>query len=430
MSLIVRPSFRLSSFLACALSGVVCLATGCGLSSSNSSTEGATAGATEAASVEEPAARSWYERSFTERIFGVAREPLNNLEVVDPDRQATMLSRGAYLVKAAACGSCHGSKPGDESSPLIGGLLMQDSFGPVRVPNITPDKLTGIGDWQPSEVMQAIRASIGKEGRPLSLDLHSTFRWMSDADAQAIALYLRSLPAVKSNVDRRELGRFEKKRLGLFPRHQEFSGYVPDAKSNKPEVYGRYLATHVSGCYSCHTPQGGIIAEAIPFSGSNREEKGFLTPIKSLFQALSANDEDSSLAGKESEFRALLSRDGQKDVLGEGKAAESSVAANAEKSVGALGDNADTAVANGLLPVGGPDIRGGSEGGLLSWSVANIVSYLQSGNRPDGKRIDGRLCPWPYFSQMTDEDQRAIALFIKKGSLAKSVPETKDEKKP
>ncbi len=49
-----------------------------------------------------------------------------------------------------ACGNCH--TPQGPTGPiagkeLAGGLLLEDDAFTVRVPNITPDRETGVGAW-------------------------------------------------------------------------------------------------------------------------------------------------------------------------------------------------------------------------------------------------------------------------------------------
>ena len=163
----------------------------------------------------------WYNTSGIKEIFGDF-DPAAPLYVSNPQRIVELEQRGEYLAKnAAACGSCHMGAPGQTDGALSGGRLMRDSFGEVSAANITPDKETGIGNWNVGAVMRAMRASLDLRGRPLSIDLHRSYRWMSDEDAAAIAVYVLRQPAVTNKVDRRELGGFERNSWGLFPEHRD-----------------------------------------------------------------------------------------------------------------------------------------------------------------------------------------------------------------
>jgi mono/diheme cytochrome c family protein len=79
----------------------------------------------------------------------------------DPASQAR---RGEYLVRAGDCMSCH-TAPGGK--PFAGGSYMPTPFGQLSVPNITPDKSTGIGDWTDEQFYRAMHEGIGRAGEYL-----------------------------------------------------------------------------------------------------------------------------------------------------------------------------------------------------------------------------------------------------------------------
>ena len=176
-----------------------------------------------------------------------------------------VIAHGRYITEnVAACGRCHGPD-------LSGGRKLVDDDGEVFVPNITPDEASGIGTWSISEIAQAIRASIGKEQSALSIELHRGYRWMSDVDTRAIALYLLSVPAVTKKVQRRELGLLARKRMGIISRRVPVEGYVPALGSNTAVVqHGRYLVKHVANCGGCHTAEDGIFSDAEYLSGDDQ----------------------------------------------------------------------------------------------------------------------------------------------------------------
>jgi len=53
------------------------------------------------------------------------------------------------------------------------------------------------------------------------------------------------------------------------------------------------------------------------------------------------------------------------------------------------------------------------ETGLGTWSEAEIVRALARGIARDGRRLDPMAMPWPWFSRLTDDDARAIAVYLK-----------------
>jgi len=112
-----------------------------------------------------------------------------------PQEQGAV-SRGGYLVRAADCASCHTVKGGQ---PFAGGLYMPTPFGRISVPNITPDRETGIGAWSDADFYKALHEGIGRAGENLYPVF--PFPWytkLTRADVLAIKAYLFSLPPVRA----------------------------------------------------------------------------------------------------------------------------------------------------------------------------------------------------------------------------------------
>jgi len=129
-------------------------------------------------------------------------------------------NRGAYLVEAVAhCGECHTPRN------LAGALKRDRRFagtgqGPdgAIVPNITPDRRTGIGRWSRRDVADYL-ASGAKPDGDYAGDIMAEFidsglTYLSASDRNAIAEYVQSLSPVenavgKSNKSRKQKGDFE-----------------------------------------------------------------------------------------------------------------------------------------------------------------------------------------------------------------------------
>ncbi len=163
-------------------------------------------------------------------------------------------SRGEYLVEIAQCGACHGREVANPRSSLSGGFQIRDEFGFVHVPNITPSKGSGIGNWKKEEIASAIRSSIGKDSQKLSISSHQGYRWMSDQDVHDIVDYLLSLEPVDSNDhNQRVLSGLSTKSWGLIEKHSEIRGYVPAPVISTSGYYGMYLVDNVMQCSRCHS---------------------------------------------------------------------------------------------------------------------------------------------------------------------------------
>jgi mono/diheme cytochrome c family protein len=108
-------------------------------------------------------------------------------------------NRGAYLVEALGhCGECHtprGWLGGLDGSRAFAGTTAGPDGG--KVPNITPDKETGIGSWSRADILRVLKTGMLPDfdavGSAMGEVVETTSR-LSDADRQAIAVYLESLP--------------------------------------------------------------------------------------------------------------------------------------------------------------------------------------------------------------------------------------------
>ena len=113
------------------------------------------------------------------------------------------VARGRYLVIIAGCSDCH--TPGaligaPDMKRYLGGSDVGFSIPGLGVfvgQNLTPDKETGIGSWTSEQIVAAIRTGKKPDGGELSgIMPYPAFSHLTDEDAQAIAAFLKSIPAV------------------------------------------------------------------------------------------------------------------------------------------------------------------------------------------------------------------------------------------
>ena len=108
------------------------------------------------------------------------------------------LNRGAYLVEGPGhCGECHTPRnrlgAPDPARAFSGG---PDPDGEGNFPNITPHA-DGIGDWSVGDIKTALRTGLLPDFETLGGDMvpvQENMAELSDADREAIAVYLKSLP--------------------------------------------------------------------------------------------------------------------------------------------------------------------------------------------------------------------------------------------
>ena len=193
--------------------------------------------------------------------------------------ESVSVERGEYIVRSVAvCGHCHSGEPKNADGPLSGGREFHNwRIGTARASNLTSDPETGLGSWSEAEIVRAIRNGQSRDGRLIAPVM--PYEWlhgMSDADAFAVARYLKSLPPVRNAVQQSPNLAFKIGRgLLLQPKP---AVQVPDpAHASSPE-YGRYLAMHVGLCADCHTQRGGLLAKADMsrlLAGTSNPPKGF-----------------------------------------------------------------------------------------------------------------------------------------------------------
>lgn len=118
------------------------------------------------------------------------------------------IERGRYLVDhVSLCGDCH--TPKNFIGAPIRSLYMagvDQRRGPLgeAVPNITPDKETGIGDWSREDIAELLITGIkpdldNVEGLMAEVVEHG-YKDMTREDALAIADYLTSIPAIRNKI--------------------------------------------------------------------------------------------------------------------------------------------------------------------------------------------------------------------------------------
>jgi fructose 5-dehydrogenase cytochrome subunit len=132
---------------------------------------------------------------------------LNTKPLQSDLRESAMWNRGRYLVKGAAhCSACHTPR----------GFLMQEKsqeefsggpVGPWYAPNITSDLNSGIGSWSQDELAQYL--STGDAHRKaqaagsMGEAVEHSFQYLSDADLNAMAAYVQTVPAIHDASDHR-----------------------------------------------------------------------------------------------------------------------------------------------------------------------------------------------------------------------------------
>jgi mono/diheme cytochrome c family protein len=130
-------------------------------------------------------------------------------ETPPPKAPTAGLARGEYLVRAVGhCGECHTPRTltmATDNSRFLAG----NPTGPEdqAMPNITPDRETGIGTWSVDEIADYLGTGNKPDGDVagglMGEVIEGTlagYKDLSLADRVAIAQYLKSIPAVRNKI--------------------------------------------------------------------------------------------------------------------------------------------------------------------------------------------------------------------------------------
>lgn len=168
------------------------------------------------------------------------------------------IDRGAYLVTAGGCISCHRSEEDAES--LSGGLALETDFGTFYAPNITPDMETGIGNWDGHDFLLALqhgRTPSGSYYYPAFP--YRAYAGLSEQDVLDIGAYLMSLEPVSYQAPPPQ--------TPIWLTRWAVVGWnmLADLSQGEPEQFddallarGVYLAKNLGHCSECHTPRNGL----------------------------------------------------------------------------------------------------------------------------------------------------------------------------
>jgi mono/diheme cytochrome c family protein len=190
--------------------------------------------------------------------------------------------RGAYLAAAAGCDQCHTN--GNSGRAYAGGRIFETPLGIVVSTNITPDRETGIGRWQFSDLARAIRWGIAPDdshylpGFPFRF-----YNRLTDDDLTDLVAFLKTVQPV-SQVNQANGISFisaGRARGAIAVAAEAFPGpLLPDPSKDAAWNRGAYLVATVGRCGDCHTPRNilGAFETARLLAGSSAGTGGKVAP--------------------------------------------------------------------------------------------------------------------------------------------------------
>ena len=144
-------------------------------------------------------------------------------------------------------------------------------------PNITSDPVSGIGGWSNEELVAYLKtghvAGKGQAGGSMAEAISKSFRHLSDSDLQAIAAYLKTVPAIRNPAETRPA--FDYTGDGKLPALTELEPVLPHgekgADARRLAKTDNAAELYTSACASCHQPTGkGTEGQYFPSLSHNR----------------------------------------------------------------------------------------------------------------------------------------------------------------
>jgi mono/diheme cytochrome c family protein len=203
----------------------------------------------------------------------------------EPGAPSGSAERGAYLVTAAGCLSCHTDTENDGPA-FAGGHRLESPYGVFVTPNITPDGATGIGAWREATFVRALREGIGPDGDHYYPSFpYASYAGITEADARDMYAWLMSLEPVERVNEPHELAWYVPGRWAMSLWARLFSPWdyaTGPAAGEADEQWqrGAYLVRHLGHCGECHTPRNvfGALQTTAELSGSPKDSTGRSAP--------------------------------------------------------------------------------------------------------------------------------------------------------
>ena len=192
----------------------------------------------------------------------------------EPDR-----ANGEQVFHTGGCASCH-------ESSLGGGLEMNSGFGIFRTPNISPDPVSGIGNWSTLEFVNAMMRGVSPDGSHYYPAFpYTSYTRMEIRDVIDLKAHIDSLVPVTDKQAPHEL-HFPwnlRRGIGLWKRRYFTRDTLFSENSDDPSIErGRYLVEGAGHCTECHTARdifGGLRLAGWLAGGPNPDGDGTVPNI-------------------------------------------------------------------------------------------------------------------------------------------------------
>ncbi len=229
------------------------------------------------------------------------------ITATDLPQHTADLINGERLFNIGGCASCHASRqPAACTAKAVdrlnlgGGHCLKTPFGTFNVPNISSDKLHGIGAWTDAEFATAMLKGVGRDGSHLYPSFpYASYQRMPLPDVLDLRAYLATLPAAPQASLAHDLPLpFQLRRgVGLWKLlYIDDSTRLTTPGASAELQRGAYLVNGPGHCGECHTPRdplGGPQRSLHLAGGPAPEGSGWIpniTPAKDGLASWSLDD--------------------------------------------------------------------------------------------------------------------------------------------
>lgn len=173
------------------------------------------------------------------------------------------IQHGEYLSYLSDCSACHTADP---DKPFAGGRAFFTPMGTLYSTNITPDKITGIGNYSLQDFEQAVRHGVAKNQQRLYPAMpYKQYSQLSDSDITDLYAYFmqRVKPITLQNPSNKLNWPFSI-RWPMIVWNWLTPAPIPwssAAGANSNIARGAFLVTGPGHCGACHTPRGLLMQE-------------------------------------------------------------------------------------------------------------------------------------------------------------------------
>ena len=178
---------------------------------------------------------------------------LDTQRFVPDASKSQQINRGKYLADGLAhCSTCHTPRNflmGEKSGSALAGAPL----GPWHAPNITSDKVSGVGGWSDAELVQYLKTGHvegkGQAGGAMAEAVTNSFQHLRDDDLAAIVAYLRTVPPVRDATQSKPAYSYGKAASDESALRGTRGPNEPNSLNSGAVLFSGY-------CASCHAASG------------------------------------------------------------------------------------------------------------------------------------------------------------------------------